>query len=312
MSSSPKVLAVRAHMDRLDNNNFDNFNQYITDDFLYEAESKPMGVLGEGYGDEAGIDQVGLKAFREKIAGHLTFKTTIENITENQAGKVIVSAKAKYQQIMTASSPTPPYTGEVPFTAEYEFVGDKIRKMKKRLSRLGIVRDSATYQCTVTALNAFWCTEAEGDRNPSDQPPRWHVPRRPPGYDNAAASGIAWRSLELTEYEDAEESKTSDYVVLFLVLVPAGTCHTAGKLPHRGLYASIPTRTYYGVDGYGYGVNHPRVYLCYTLLPVGGLVTKVQSLESVVDQIVCATNVKYGMPKTAHSGQQHGSLNFYP
>ncbi|KAG0701687.1 hypothetical protein DFH29DRAFT_999994 [Suillus ampliporus] len=98
ISISPKVLAVRAHIDRLDDNDFDGTRQYVTDDFVYEAESKPPGVLGEIYGDEAGIDQVSLKAFREKIAGHLTFKT-IENITENpETGNVIVVVKAKYQQ----------------------------------------------------------------------------------------------------------------------------------------------------------------------------------------------------------------------
>ncbi|KAG0701683.1 hypothetical protein DFH29DRAFT_925430 [Suillus ampliporus] len=129
MSCSPKVLAVRAYLDRVDNNDVDGAHQYVTDDFVYEAEPKPLGVLGESYGDGAGVNQVGFKAYREKIARHLTYKTIIENIIENQAGKVIVRGTARYQQIVIASSSTPPYIGENPSTAEYEFVGDKISKV---------------------------------------------------------------------------------------------------------------------------------------------------------------------------------------
>ncbi|KAG0692062.1 hypothetical protein DFH29DRAFT_1009459 [Suillus ampliporus] len=110
MSCSPKVLAVRAYLDRVDNNDVD-------------GAPPPLGVLGESYGDGAGVNQVGFKAYREKIARHLTYKTIIENIIENQAGKVIVRGTAR------ASSSTPPYIGENPSTAEYEFVGDKISKV---------------------------------------------------------------------------------------------------------------------------------------------------------------------------------------
>ncbi|KAG2337236.1 hypothetical protein BDR05DRAFT_1005187 [Suillus weaverae] len=130
MSSSPNVLIVRAYINKMDSNDFAGAHKYVTDDFVYEAEPKPLGVLGEGYVNETGLDQAGYKALHEKVSKHFELKTTIENITENPGGKIIVRAMTKYQQPVTLSSSAPAFSGETPFTAEYEFVGDKIRKLK--------------------------------------------------------------------------------------------------------------------------------------------------------------------------------------
>ncbi|KAG0692064.1 hypothetical protein DFH29DRAFT_581800 [Suillus ampliporus] len=102
MSSSPKVLAIRAYIDRLDNNDLDGAHQYVTDDFVYVAEPKPVGILGKSYVNEAGFNKDGFKAFMEESYKHVTIKTTIEDVTENpETGNIIVRTKTKQQQIVT-------------------------------------------------------------------------------------------------------------------------------------------------------------------------------------------------------------------
>ncbi|KAG0701682.1 hypothetical protein DFH29DRAFT_875705 [Suillus ampliporus] len=117
MSNVPKFLAVCAYIDKIDTNDVEGAHQYVTDDFVYEAEPKPVGILGASYHDEDGFNQASYKVFRDTVAKHITQK-----------------GNGVYQQTVTASSTTPPHTGEIPFTAEFEFVGDKIRKVKMTAS----------------------------------------------------------------------------------------------------------------------------------------------------------------------------------
>lgn len=47
MSSSPKVLIIRAYINKIDSNDVDGAHNHVTDDFVYEAEPKPLGGLWE-------------------------------------------------------------------------------------------------------------------------------------------------------------------------------------------------------------------------------------------------------------------------
>ncbi|KAG0692061.1 hypothetical protein DFH29DRAFT_1009457 [Suillus ampliporus] len=83
MSNVPKFLAVCAYIDKIDTNDVEGAHQYVTDDFVYEAEPKPVGILGASYHDEDGFNQASYKVFRDTVAKHITQKITIENITGN-------------------------------------------------------------------------------------------------------------------------------------------------------------------------------------------------------------------------------------
>ncbi|KAG1827635.1 uncharacterized protein BJ212DRAFT_1294855 [Suillus subaureus] len=74
---------------------------------------RPLGILGEGYGDEAGLNQLLQSLPRE------------DNIIENLGGTIIIRAKAKFQKPVALLSLAPAFSRETPVTAE--FIGEDNR-----------------------------------------------------------------------------------------------------------------------------------------------------------------------------------------
>ncbi|ESK82103.1 hypothetical protein Moror_3513 [Moniliophthora roreri MCA 2997] len=115
MSDSAKVCIVCEYLEKLDKGNTIGAHAYVTDDFSHNHNTSP-GAQTASYAAGPSLSKDEHHQTHKAIHNNFqSVKTVVDSVKESR-GKVQVRAKTQFELKVK----------EVPFTAEYEFEGDKI------------------------------------------------------------------------------------------------------------------------------------------------------------------------------------------